>query len=262
MEARKITVVQTKGQGKTIFMSGAERLGELKSDLRENKISYDDMIFYEGVSRTELVDDQSVLPKDIPFKGQTTNELVIYLTLKNKKIRSGAMTRSEAYAAVKDNNLGDAVKAKFNKNFTQVSTSELETFVTEQLAGTAKAAPKVEAKVEAPKKEKEAPKSASRPDAPVVAPKVEGMKEGKTGTCEPGSCCGCGCKQAITLLVGILEEEGAIYEEQKQEILDTLGTTVEVEATAPVADSKPAASKSKLTSSFSDRELDELAPRY
>ena len=249
MEARKITVVQTKGQGKTVFMSGAERLNELKSDLRENKISYDDMIFYEGISRTELVDDQSVLPKDIPFKGQTTNELVIYLTLKNKKIRSGAMTRSEAYAAVKDNNLGDAVKAKFNKNFTQVSTSELETFVTEQLAGTAKAAPKVEA----PKKEKEAPKSASRPDAPVVTPEV-------AGTCEPGSCCGCSCKQAITLLVDTLEKEGAIYEEQKQEILDVLNTTVEVEATAPVVDS--AASKSKLTSSFSDKELDELAPRY
>ena len=242
MEARKITVVQTKGQGKTVFMSGAERLGELKSDFRENGISYDDMIFYEGVSRTELVDDQSVLPKDIPFKGQTTNELIIYLTLKNKKIRSGmAMTRSEAYAAVKDNNLGDAVKAKFGKNFTQVSTGELETFVTESLGGATKSAPKAEKK------------SSSRPDAPVAKEVKKEVKKEEACEC---SCSKCTCKEALKALVDILEEELVISKEEKEEVLGILGGNAVTEE-APATPKKP-----KLESSFSDSELSDLAPRY
>lgn len=256
MEARKITVIQTKGQGKTVFMSGAEKLGELKSDLRENKISYDDMIFYEGISRTELVDDQSILPKDIPFKGQTTNELIIYLTLKNKKIRSGmAMTRSEVYAAVKDNNLGDAVKAKYGKNFTQVSTSELESFITDSLGA-------VKSETTAPVAEATKPtditkKSTARPDAPVAAKAAPTEKA--TASCEC-SCSTCGCKKAIETLVETLKEEYVISEEQAEEIIEILGSEVTTEASATVE--APAPKKPKLESSYSDKDLDDLAPRY
>ena len=89
MEARKITVVSTRNQKKSIIMSAATTLAELKADLRQNGIDYDGMTFYEGTSRVELKDDASVLPHDVLYKGQTTNELVFMLTNTNKKIKSG-----------------------------------------------------------------------------------------------------------------------------------------------------------------------------
>ena len=48
MEARKITIVSTKTQKKSVIMSGAETLGELKNDLRNAGIDFEDMTFYEG----------------------------------------------------------------------------------------------------------------------------------------------------------------------------------------------------------------------
>ena len=125
MEARRITVVSTQTQRKSVITTGAETLAELKSALDEAGINYDGMTFYEGTSRTELKDNASVLPKDVPYKGTTTNELVFMLTNTNKKIKSGNMSRAEAYAAIKANNLQDAVKFKFGKNFTQCSTEDL-----------------------------------------------------------------------------------------------------------------------------------------
>ena len=125
MEARKITVVSTQTQRKSVITTGAETLAELKSALNGAGINYDGMTFYEGTSRTELKDNASVLPKDVPYKGTTTNELVFMLTNTNKKIKSGNMSRAEAYAAIKANNLQDAVKSKFGKNFTQCSTEDL-----------------------------------------------------------------------------------------------------------------------------------------
>ena len=125
MEARKITVVSTQTQRKSVITTGAETLAELKSALDEAGINYDGMTFYEGTSRTELKDNASVLPKDVPYKGTTTNELVFMLTNTNKKIKSGNMSRAEAYTAIKANNLQDAVKSKFGKNFTQCSTEDL-----------------------------------------------------------------------------------------------------------------------------------------
>ena len=125
MEARKITVVSTQTQRKSVITTGAETLAELKSALDEAGINYDGMTFYEGTSRIELKDNASVLPKDVPYKGTTTNELVFMLTNTNKKIKSGNMSRAEAYAAIKANNLQDAVKSKFGKNFTQCSTEDL-----------------------------------------------------------------------------------------------------------------------------------------
>ena len=125
MEARKITVVSTQTQRKSVITTGAETLAELKSALDEAGINYDGMTFYEGTSRTELKDNASVLPKDVPYKGTTTNELVFMLTNTNKKIKSGNMSRAETYAVIKANNLQDAVKYKFGKNFTQCSTEDL-----------------------------------------------------------------------------------------------------------------------------------------
>lgn len=130
MEARKITVVSTKNQTKNVFMSEATTLGELKADLRQYNIDYEGMTFYEGTSKIELITDDSILPHNVPYKGQVTNELVFMLTNTNKKIRSGAsMTRAEAYKAIKDNNLQEACVVKYGKNFTMCKTEDLITLV-------------------------------------------------------------------------------------------------------------------------------------
>lgn len=130
MEARKITIVSTKTQTKSVIMSTAETLGQLKSDLAAANIDYSDMTFYEGLTKTELKSDDSVLPKDVPYTNRATgvtvntNELVFMLTNTNKKIKSGGL-RQEVYQAIKDYNLKEACVEKYFKNFTQCSTKDL-----------------------------------------------------------------------------------------------------------------------------------------
>ena len=149
MEARKILFVMNNSSSQKSIMSEAETLGALKADMRRAGINYDNMAFYEGRTRTELKDDASVLPTNVPVAAKgttpatTTNDLVFMLTTANKKIRSGAGDRPAAYAKIKQLGLQDACKAKYGKNFTQCSTSDLEALI-------ADASPKVEPKVEAP----------------------------------------------------------------------------------------------------------------
>ena len=131
MEARKITVVTTtNSQNKKVFMSAATTLGELKADLDAQKVDYRNMDFYEGVSKTKLLKDDSVLPTNIPYKGTVTNELVFMLSTTNKKITSGAAsTRPALYARIKELGLQEEIIEKFGRNFTQVGTADLEEFV-------------------------------------------------------------------------------------------------------------------------------------
>lgn len=149
MEARKILFVMNNSSSQKSIMSEAETLGALKADMRRAGINYDNMTFYEGRTRTELKDDASVLPTNVPVAAKgttpatTTNDLVFMLTTANKKIRSGAGDRLAAYAKIKQLGLQGACKAKYGKNFTQCSTSDLEALI-------ADASPKVEPKVEAP----------------------------------------------------------------------------------------------------------------
>lgn len=189
MQSRKITVIQTKNQKKSVIMSAATTLAELKSDLRANGIDYDGMAFFEGTSKVELKNDASVLPHDVPYKGIVTNELVFMLTNTNKKIRSGAMSRMEAYAEIKRRGLQDACLKKFGKNFTMCKTADLIALV--QSNGASKPAP--------------------------VAPASNG-----------GECVDTVARAAISKLVEILEDNGTIEYYEKDEVLDILGGAVEV----------------------------------
>lgn len=189
MEARKITVIQTKNQKKSVIMSAATTLAELKSDLRANGIDYDGMTFFEGTSKVELRNDASVLPHDVPYKGIVTNELVFMLTNTNKKIRSGAMSRMEVYAEIKRRGLQDACLKKFGKNFTMCKTADLIALI--QSNGASKPAP--------------------------VAPASNG-----------GECVDTVARAAISKLVEILEDNGTIEYYEKDEVLDILGGAVEV----------------------------------
>lgn len=134
---REILIANTKTQKRSKVTTSATTLGELKADLRAAGIDYSNMTFTEGISKTQLLNDDTQLPQNIMYKGQPTNNLVILLTNTKKNISSGAMTRKEAYQAIKDNNLQDAVKKKFGRNFTQVPTSDLLVFLAQE--GNAKA---------------------------------------------------------------------------------------------------------------------------
>lgn len=134
MEARKITVVSTKTQKKSVIMSAATTLIELKRDLSANNIDFldndgNEMAFYEGISKTELRNNESVLPHDVPYKGNTTNELVFMLTNTNKKIKSGIMSRAEIYEYIKTHNMQSQIVEIFGKNFTQCKTDDLIKFI-------------------------------------------------------------------------------------------------------------------------------------
>lgn len=245
MEARKITVVQTKNQKKSVIMSAATTLAELKNDLRANGIDYDGMTFFEGTSKVELKNDASVLPHDVPYKGTITNELVFMLTNTNKKIRSGAvaMSRAEAYNAIKSMGLQDACVKKFGKNFTMCKTADLIALV--QSNGASKPAPadpKAEAsKAETKKEEKvEAPVNTPEASAP-VAPASNG-----------GECVDTIARAAISKLVEILEDNGTIEDYEKEKVLGILGGEVAV-AAVPSEEYKP-----KSPSPYSDDEIDDM----
>ena len=228
METRKITVVQTKNQKKSVIMSAATTLAELKSDLRANGIDYDGMTFFEGTSKVELKNDASVLPHDVPYKGTVTNELVFMLTNTNKKIRSGAtnMSRMEAYNAIKSMGLQDACVKKFGKNFTMCKTTDLIALV--QSNSTSKPTPKAETKKE------------EKVKAPVVP------------TNNGGKCVDTVARAAIHRLVVILEDNGTIEDYEKEEVLGILGSEVAVNV-APSEEYKP-----KSASPYSDDEIDDM----
>ena len=231
MEARKITVIQTKNQKKSVIMSSATTLAELKSDLRDNGIDYDGMTFFEGTSKVELVNDNSVLPHDVPYKGTVTNELVFMLTNTNKKIRSGAMSRAEVYEAIRSNNLQSACVAKYGKNFTQCPTAALIELVESNTAKKSTTAPKTEPK-KTEKTSKEETSSAST-------------------QCQCGECVDNVARAAISKLVDFLEDNGTIEYNEKEEIINILGGKVVVASTTE--DYKP-----KSACPYSDDEIDDM----
>lgn len=128
MEARNITIVSTSNQNKYVVNTDATTLAELKNALRQQGIAYEGMTFYEGLSHTELLTDDAVLPHDVPYKGEVTNELVFMLTVPNKKIKSGASlpeARQALYDAIEELGLKDVCVSTYGKNFTQCKNSEL-----------------------------------------------------------------------------------------------------------------------------------------
>lgn len=141
--SRKVTVLVESTQSKVVFESNATTLGELKNELREKQVRYDsDCVFKEAASKTILTSDESVLPSNIPWKGQVTNDLVFMVTAPQKKIRSGAMDRKEAYAKVKELGLQEKIQEHEGKNFTQCSTAILISYIENEEKKAVKKTPK------------------------------------------------------------------------------------------------------------------------
>lgn len=131
MESRKIIVLVEKTQRKYTFNSSATTVAELKEDLSLQGVSVPSTcIFKEARSKSTLTSPDSILPTNVPYKGTTTNELVFMMSEGERKIKSGAMkSRKELYDYIKSHNLADAVKKEYGKNYTNVTTAELDTFV-------------------------------------------------------------------------------------------------------------------------------------
>ena len=225
MQERKITVVSTRNQKKSVIMSAATTLAELKADLRQNGIDYTGMTFYESTSKVELKDDASVLPHDVPYKGQTTNELVFMLTNTNKKIRSGAdiyISRADAYAAIKANGLQEECVKRFGKNFTMCKTADLVALINEK--SVSKAALSTPAKKES-------------------AEKASAKKQANTAECVDTK-----ARAALSRLLTILTDNDVLDDDEAEEIediLDDKATTFD--------DCKPSSE-----SSYSDDEIDRM----
>lgn len=171
MEFRKVTIINNKTQSqKVIQASSATTLGELKREMREAGIEYEGMTFFEGHLRAELKDDASILPTNIPYKGQVVNDLTFLLTAPEKKIKSGAMSRAEAYNAIKARGLQDECVKRFGKNFTMCKTQDLIDLLGE-------GAPAKEEKKEVVK-EKPAKKEVAKEHVKEEKPEVTATSEG------------------------------------------------------------------------------------
>jgi hypothetical protein len=190
---RTFTVVDSTTQKTSTFQSTAETLAELKADLRAHGINYNGMTIYEGISKTELKSDNSALPHDVPYKGGTTNNLVFRLTKSEKNIKSGAMSRPEAYAAVKKLGLQDAIAKKYGKNFTMCKTADLIAEVEKAQKKSAAPAPKAE------------PKKVEKPAC------KKGNEEG-----------GCAAIKGLAILTNTLVLNGVISEAEGKEVADAL----------------------------------------
>lgn len=125
---RKLTVIDTRTMSTKVFESNATTVAELKEDLLAQGINPEGMAIQEGLTKTELLSNETILPHDIPWRGTVTNNLVLRLTKQSKNIESG-MTRKEVYEKIKDLHLEEAIKLKYNRNYTLVPTEELLTVV-------------------------------------------------------------------------------------------------------------------------------------
>lgn len=192
METRKVTIINSKSQSQKVIQdSKATTLGELKAEMRERGIDYEGMTFFEGHMRAELKDDAAPLPTNIPYKGQVVNDLTFMLTTPEKKVKSGVMSRAEAYNEVKRLGLQDKCKQVYGKNFTQCGTADLIALIEKAGNKPVAAAPEAEEPVEAPVAE---PENVST-EAPAQ------------------SADGCNCAKALTALVEDLYASDAIEEE-------------------------------------------------
>lgn len=210
------TIVDTESQKTKEIQSNATTVAELKRDLRQNGFNVDGKTIQEALTRTEFKDDSSMLPHDVPYKGGITNDLVFRLTKTNKQIMSG-IDRQEAYAEVKRLGLGDAIKAKFGKNFTQCSTADLVAF----LQGNKGA-------------NKPAEKAAPAKENKLIPPEIEKKEENHDE---------CYCKALIKKLCDKLVWNDALSEEDVEDIFEG---EVLVEAATPANGNAPKYSKDEL----------------
>ena len=141
METKKFTVFNPQNMTKKVFDSNATTFGELKAELRNLGINVEGMTVQEGLTNTELLSDNTVLPTNVPFHGTTTNNLVFRILRSKKNIESGN-PRKDLYDVINEKNLKEVIAAHFGRNYTQVKTEDLQEFINNYNPTCACAAPK------------------------------------------------------------------------------------------------------------------------
>jgi len=201
MNPRSFTIMDTDSQVTKVIES---TVAELKRDLRAAGFNVENKTIQEGVSGIEFKTDDAILPHDVPYNGTITNDLVFRLTKAQKHINSGAMSRPEAYAAVKKLGLQEVIAKKYGKNFTMCKTADLIAEVEKAEKKAAAPAPKAEAEKPAPKTEKK-----------VEQPAAPGCKKGEEEKCKAIA--------GLVELVGCLINNGHLSLADGKKIADIVG---------------------------------------
>lgn len=129
MEVRKIYVNDTARNNVVTVETDATTFGELKAAVRAAGVDIEGKDWLEGLTKTSPASDDALLPTNVPYQGNITNDLVFVLTKTNKMIKSGAMSYNEMKTFIKSNNLGEAFKEAYGKNYTHGTSSEFEEFI-------------------------------------------------------------------------------------------------------------------------------------
>lgn len=154
---RKIIIVDSASNSQTPVITNATTFGELKAAVRAAGVNIEGKDWLEGLTKTQPMSDDALLPTNVNYKGQTTNNLVYMLTNTNKKTRSGAMSYTEMKSYIKANGLADIFQKKYGKSYTQGKTVEFTEFINQYQAEKNTAnVDAVKPAVEQPKRDKEA----------------------------------------------------------------------------------------------------------
>ena len=119
-QTRTITAYEP-SVGKRVFQTTANTFGELKVDLINQGYNLQNVNVTEGFTKLGLVNDATILPKNIEFKGVVSNNLAIVMTPKEncelinvntkfgtliKKLKKTKFTRYPVYEHDTDNIIG------------------------------------------------------------------------------------------------------------------------------------------------------------
>ena len=156
---RKIIIVDSASNSQTPITTDATTFGQLKAAVRAAGINIDGKDWLEGLTKTQPMSDDALLPTNVNYKGQVTNNLVYMLTNTNKKTRSGAMSYNEMKSYIKNNGLTTEFQEKYGKNYTQGKTTEFQEFIASHSASASQPSktPETEQTVKAPSTEVHTP---------------------------------------------------------------------------------------------------------
>ena len=115
----KVTVFSTKGSQKAVYETESTTWGQLKAELSRD-YNFDNLQATENITRRDLTVDSAELP---------TSDFTLFL--RPIKTKSGAYSYAEAKSIIKnDTSLQEAIKEKYGKNYTNLSTSILNEAIT------------------------------------------------------------------------------------------------------------------------------------
>lgn len=170
---RKIIIVDSASNSQTPITTDATTFGQLKAAVRAAGINIEGKDWLEGLTKSQPMSDDALLPTNVNYKGQVTNNLVYMLTNTNKKTKSGAMSYTEMKSYIKNKGLAAEFQSKYGKNYTQGKTSEFQEFIAAHSAPASQPAKPAEKPAEAPKAEQ----TVEAPSTEAQAPTTEGKTE-------------------------------------------------------------------------------------